>query len=572
MRCSVHLEKIAVNLRHRNAYEAIDLGFAMMMAWRRDVMPTWASIYLAVALLINLLCFAKPILAAFIMWWLKPAFDRVILHILAGATFGATPSLRQTWRALPILWWNNSLFAALTHRRLDFARSFNLPVTQLERQFGKPASQRRAVLGREGRSAAFWLMIISLHFEFVIALSIYMFVSLFDPGTIGTVNPFAWIWNEPSNFRQYIANTVGTLTMIFLEPFYVAGGFALYLHTRTLLEGWDIEQAFRHMNLRVLSLTKRHPESSRETASTITRRNSAHTSIAAKASSMLVFAVLSGFLLNDIRAEPPSDDRCYAPTISAEKSDTAGDAPATDTTKADAPATPDTGAKKMAEDILDDPIFGETRDTWRIEYIGPTSDEKKRKPMKFEWLELFAKFLSYALRALAWIAGGLAVAALLYFLIKQLRGRDWQLFASRRKAPDMLFGLDVRPESLPDDVADAARAALANGDVRGALSLLYRGALIWLIQDGKIDIARGDTEGVCVTHVARQYGGRTAAKPEYFSTLVRTWQRAAYAHAPVPTETIEGLINHWSMHFKLGTVNPPAPSDHQSPHLNEATA
>ena len=36
------------------------------------------------------------------------------------------------------------------------------------------------------------------------------------------------------------------LVVLFLEPFYVAAGFALYLNRRAELEAWDIEQEFRH--------------------------------------------------------------------------------------------------------------------------------------------------------------------------------------------------------------------------------------------------------------------------------------------------------------------------------------
>jgi len=35
------------------------------------------------------------------------------------------------------------------------------------------------------------------------------------------------------------------LAVLFLEPFYVAAGFALYLNRRAELEAWDIEQEFR---------------------------------------------------------------------------------------------------------------------------------------------------------------------------------------------------------------------------------------------------------------------------------------------------------------------------------------
>jgi hypothetical protein len=35
------------------------------------------------------------------------------------------------------------------------------------------------------------------------------------------------------------------LAVLFLEPFYVAAGFAMYLNRRAELEAWDIEQDLR---------------------------------------------------------------------------------------------------------------------------------------------------------------------------------------------------------------------------------------------------------------------------------------------------------------------------------------
>ena len=36
------------------------------------------------------------------------------------------------------------------------------------------------------------------------------------------------------------------IAVVFLEPFYVAAGFGMYLNRRAELEAWDIEQEFRH--------------------------------------------------------------------------------------------------------------------------------------------------------------------------------------------------------------------------------------------------------------------------------------------------------------------------------------
>ena len=43
-----------------------------------------------------------------------------------------------------------------------------------------------------------------------------------------------------------IASTVAyACVVLFLEPFYVASGFSMYLNRRVELEAWDIEQEFR---------------------------------------------------------------------------------------------------------------------------------------------------------------------------------------------------------------------------------------------------------------------------------------------------------------------------------------
>ena len=46
--------------------------------------------------------------------------------------------------------------------------------------------------------------------------------------------------------REDLALSCGYAAVIgFVEPFYVAAGFAMYLNRRAALEAWDIEQEFR---------------------------------------------------------------------------------------------------------------------------------------------------------------------------------------------------------------------------------------------------------------------------------------------------------------------------------------
>jgi hypothetical protein len=544
---------MAVRLRARNAYEAIDLGYAMTLAWRRDLFPIWASVYVTAAVVINLLCFASPIIATLLIWWLKPAFDRVILHVLAGAAFGAPPTLASTWRSLPSLWWGNGLLAALTWRRIDSARSFSLPVTQLERQTGKVARTRRTALGREGRGAGMWLTLASANFEIIFVLSIYAFAEMFLPGDVGAINPFRWLTEPPPDWLQYVSNGLTALVVLLLEPFYVAGGFALYLNARTVLEGWDIELAFKRMSSRLRDVRAR----ATQTADWVNDgRRIAKTISGAMMCLVVAIAFALVMPMSDALAQScrldgtdTEDDRSALNTVLGQMNDLDHETLSLrglDT--ASAILTPETGATARAAKILADPMFGESRATWRIKYVGPGGEQKKKEPPNFEWLQKFGEWLSYALRALAWGLGAAAIVGLLYVLIRRLEGRTWQRTA---RGPDMLFGLDVRPESLPDDVAQAARQALQAGDTRLALSLLYRGALVSLITDGRFDISRGDTEGVCERHVAASYGGSKAEKPAYFSRLVNTWQRVAYSHELVGQVDVAPLIEAWSRYFSV---------------------
>lgn len=530
----MRIEDIAFRLRSRVPYEAVDLGYAMTRSWVYQIYPVWFGVYAVTALMVSVLCMAFPLLAWIVMWWLKPALDRVILHVLAGAAFGAAPTWRDTLRAIPALMKAPGLMASLTWRR--FSRSFLMPVEVLEGQRGKGASQRRAVLAREGGGAALWLTVIAFHFEGVLIFGTYIFAELLLPGDAGVINPLRWMTEPPPEWMQYVWNLMGFCIVMLLEPFYVAAGFALYLNARTILEGWDIELAFKRMSARLAE------DAARGARAVQWRSTDVGKSVA---------AVLFAIALLGVSFAPGPSWAQSCPINADGQSDSPDDdvvsnlrTPALATTETR--ITPATGAVDAVTAALTDPVFGETRTTWRIKYIGPGSEEKKaEKPPTYEWLEKFGEWLAVALRALAWGLGAAGVVAILYVLAKRLDLR------SRRsnKLPDTLFGFDIRPESLPDDIPGAARAMLRRGDTRAALSLLYRGALVSLLTEGRFEISRGDTEGQCVQQVVRHYGGMRAPKPMVFAQMVTLWQRVAYAHQRLDPSEVEGLITAWATHF-----------------------
>jgi hypothetical protein len=242
---------IAVELRPRSAWEAIDLGLAMLQRWWRAAYLPHAIVLGAVALLACALgaWLGKTWVALLVVWWLKPLYDRVVLHVLSRAVFGEVQDARAVLGAARE-WLGAGLVGYLLLRLVpDMARSFALPVRQLEGGRGRAARARLALLGRRTRGSAVWLTVVCLHFEAVLYWSLGLLTTMLVPAKayearslFDAFSAEAWTW-------AHVAAYAGAVFL--LEPFYVAGGFALYLNRRTLLEGWDLEVALRR-------LAKRH--------------------------------------------------------------------------------------------------------------------------------------------------------------------------------------------------------------------------------------------------------------------------------------------------------------------------
>jgi hypothetical protein len=125
----------------------------MLQRWWRPVYAAHALVVAPIALALVALGWALDAVWAGLLafWWLEPLYDRVVLHVLSRAVFGeiARPlSVLRSWRD-----WKGGLFAALALRVIvwDVARSFNLPVRQLEGSRGREARDRQRLLGRRAR-------------------------------------------------------------------------------------------------------------------------------------------------------------------------------------------------------------------------------------------------------------------------------------------------------------------------------------------------------------------------------------------------------------------------------------
>jgi len=242
----VQLDRIEAIVRPRNPWESIDLGFSMVQRWWKPLYKVWFAFILPIFLTLYIQFQDDLWIMALIIWWLKPWYDRILLHFLSRALFGEQPGIWQILKALPGLF-KTRLLLALTFGRFNFARSFNLPVWQLESLRGKVALQRMRLLQRNYRHTAVWLTIVCLHFELVLYLSLFGLLNLMMPVT-HTFDFFDVILHSEALWVEILSIIFSLLILSVVEPLYVAGGFALYLNRRTHLEGWDIELAFRRIS------------------------------------------------------------------------------------------------------------------------------------------------------------------------------------------------------------------------------------------------------------------------------------------------------------------------------------
>ena len=239
----MQLEALAVRLRPRAPFEAADLGIRLCQATLRSVYLCYA---IAVVPLV-LLAIASSQFAAWLpmllLWWAKPWLDRTILFVLSRAAFGQPTGPADVWRAQQDVWWRH-FGSTLTVRRFSLWRSLTQPVYQLE-QFSilNGAARIRQIRHKHAASAMMMTSVFSAT-ETVLTVALVSLVFWLAPAGrapelmdffVG-VEPQPLMWALPA---AYIA------AVLFLEPFYVASGFAMYLNRRAELEAWDIEQEFR---------------------------------------------------------------------------------------------------------------------------------------------------------------------------------------------------------------------------------------------------------------------------------------------------------------------------------------
>lgn len=509
----MRLDAIAAELRPRTAWEATDLGVAMVRRWVGPVYRAWFALALPLFLLLHLLCWGHWELIPWLLWWLKPLLDRPPLYVLGHALFGDPPDRRQFWRDLPGLLRRQAL-AALTLRRFDPARSFNLPVVQLEGLSGQARRQRLRDLGQPGRGPALWLTVVCANLEIALDFALIALVWMLIPEVVAL--EFFDLLDDSDAWGQLWLNVVGLCGMSLVEPFYVAAGFALYLNRRTWLEAWDLELGFRRLAARLAR----------------TGRVAAVVLVGLALGSGLFAMPSVGFAAE---GSPPAEGgamvvKSLCDQRRAREAELAG------------AASPIQRA--LAETLREPELqICAIQERWRFRDDDSPDEPSRPRSPNDDLARWFAAVVEYAL----WFALGVFVAMAGWWLWRQkprVRGSRRRRVAP--KAPPLLGRNECAGPPDAGLGADAWRLWTA-GQPREALRVLYQGSLAGLATRHGLPVSASATEDECLRLAAVHLADLELL--DFLRQLTRVWQATAYAHRPPDAADARRLCEEWPRRF-----------------------
>ncbi|PUA28866.1 MAG: hypothetical protein B0W54_10660 [Cellvibrio sp. 79] len=545
----MNLDQVTLEIRPRTAWEAVDLGLLMARRWWLPMTKIWLIVSLPILLIALLIPTDKWWVSALLIWWLKPLYERPLLHILSRAVFNDLPDTRSTLKAFKSFAFKQ-LFLSLTWRRLSPTRSMDLAIVQLEGLSDARRQERLGVLHREDSSPANWIGFFGLMMEFSLWTGMITLIWAFIPRELN-IEWAGLFFSDESVKLIELQIVIWYCALLLTAPFYVACGFALYLNRRVKLEAWDIDIAFRRI------------ANKRMTPSSL--------NILAIALSTALFLLIASTPDIAYADEAPTTEQTQTPepTPTSEhlpgmEADSADD---NDEIVIDKPLDEyrelnRDSAHSAIKEVMQQSEFSRKEKVSTIKWDEPEEEEEK-EPAEF-WKKLFDSLRDFKgfvaaaslLEILLW-AGVVALAVFVFY-----RYRHWlaaQFVRTKpaqvmREKPVTLFGMDVTRESLPADISRSALDLLRSGDNRAALALLYRASLFQLIHSG-VEIQDGHTEGECVQlmrdHVAHEAKTRKTplnhdVRTDYFALLTRVWQQLAYGHQNPEVQIAEQLCQQWN--------------------------
>ncbi|RPJ35014.1 MAG: DUF4129 domain-containing protein [Verrucomicrobiaceae bacterium] len=474
----MRLDEVTAEIRPRSDWEAVDLGFALV---RRDFWRCFSAWWLAVLVPTAATAWwlwERPMLWLLLFWWWKPAGSRMVLFELSRRLFGERPAWSRSLKEIPRAW-TRRFFHRFILGRLSPWLPVTLAVEDLEGLRGRAHKQRRQQLARRGEGVVMWIYLIADLAACWFGLAILMLAGMFIPeGQDGAWQMALESW-DPSNPTEIPPLILRVVAVCVMLAMSLTDVFVTGAGFGIYLNNRTWLEGW-DVELALKRLARR---------------------LGGVALLGMLLALV--WLPQTSRADEAADP---AQVIRAVKMDA------------------DFKVHTVIERI---PKGRENR--WNLNWL--------RLGGAAEWLgkALVCVVVASLLAALAWLLWT-------HRHLFRIRGTGGAKTAGENLTARVVVGLEVSPETLPEDVPSAALALWRQGRHPEALGLLYRAAISRVIETARVEIRESDTEGDCLRRV-EQAGA--AAQPDYFRGITGAWTRMAYAGRPPEDVEVEALCRQW---------------------------
>ena len=530
----MQIDQLQIELRPRSHAQALDLGFALLRSHAAEAYKAFLALWLPLMAVCAVMTVLYPKLTTLWMcvaWWVRPLLERAPLYVLSRQVFGTSVTWQEALRAWPRQL-GGGTFRLLVWGRIVFAsgRGLMQPVWQLEGARGRVAAMRMRVMRANGTGwAAFFFGVVCTLLEGVLQVGLIFFLAMFA-GDGDTMNPFKFVFGDRAEevtnvFKQLLWLGCYATSIAIVAPIYTACCFTLYLNRRASLEAWDLELQLRQIT---------RPQTAKA------RPLVAHSLSLSGAAILLVLSL--GAVQEARASDAPATEaeealkgiKCIGPILQQPPREAPVDARQAQ-------------VRKQLDKVYahKDLRSFECVENWqRKNKDKAKKKDKKRDAVDMPFLNTVATIMKIVLIALA--------IGLVGFALYRFRDR-FPTFGGRRPVmrATEVGGLDIRAESLPDDITGEVRALWLRGERRLALALLYRATLSRLVANDGLHLRQGDTEGDCLraANSALQAGRLSQGRLDVTAAATTLWLNGAYGDRWPNDATLYARCDEWDRQF-----------------------
>jgi hypothetical protein len=209
--------------------------------------------------------------------------------------------------------------------------------------------------------------------------------------------------------------------------------------------------------------------------------------------------------------------------------------------------------RDTTEAVYNNPDLHGLKADRELRFKNRDQPKEQDKAVDPRWLRDFTRWFSEAGRWLIWLGMAVLAALLIVTLRRWIAVRGDAAAGRALTLPSHVHDLDIRPESLPDDLPAAVRALWQRGESRAALSLLYRGALSRLVHDHAVPVRAASTEGECATLATRHLDAERGA---FVARLIGLWQLAVYGARLPDGSAVLAVCDEFNMRLPRRVIAP----------------